>query len=155
MEFNLLEGVCVEVYLCVHISSFLAVPVIAPADVRISRSSSTVTVMWRPLTLVEARGFIEYIVQLFEVPSSRRQSGLMQRIPMNQGNATFTGLDRSSDYEASVGTISVSGDSVGPGMLNASSNCKLQGVCGWMLPWHFIAREDMLKNLCLKKNTVL
>ena len=92
------------------------VPVGAPADVSISRSSdfSAITVTWRPFTLVEARGFIEYLVQLHEVSSAKRQDGLSQRIPMDQGSTTFTGLDTSQNYEASVGTVSESGE-VGPG----------------------------------------
>ena len=92
------------------------VPARAPADVNISRTAdfSAITVTWRPFTLVEARGFIEYLVQLHEVSSAKRQDGLTQRVPMDQGSTTFTGLDTAQIYEASVGTVSESGE-VGPG----------------------------------------
>ena len=92
------------------------VPVGAPADVNVTRSPdfSAITVTWRPFTLVEARGFIEYLVQLHEGSSAKRQDGLTQRVPMDQGSTTFTGLDISQNYEASVGTVSESGE-VGPG----------------------------------------
>ena len=53
-------------------------------------------------------------MQLHEVSSAKRQDGLTQRVPMDQGSTTFTGLDASQNYEASVGTVSVSGV-VGPG----------------------------------------
>ena len=91
-------------------------PAGAPADVSISRSSdfSAITVTWRSFTLVETRGFIEYLVQLHEVSPTKRQDGLAQRVPMDQGSTTFTGLDISQNYEASVGTVSESGEG-GPG----------------------------------------
>ena len=94
------------------------VPAVAPTDVEVSRSTENpriITVTWRPFTLVEARGFIEYLVQLHEVSSAKRQDGLTQRVPMDQGSTTFTVDDTSINYEASVGTASLSGDTVGPG----------------------------------------
>ena len=93
-------------------------PVGAPTGVELSRSTENpriITVTWRPFTVVEARGFIEYLVQLHEVSSAKRQDGLTQRVPMDQGSTTFTVDDPSTSYEASVGTVSLSGDTVGPG----------------------------------------
>ena len=93
-------------------------PAGAPTDVVASRSTENpriITVAWRPLTLAEARGFIEYLVQLHEVSPAKRQDGLTQRVPMDQGSTTFTVDDPSISYEASVGTVSLSGDTVGPG----------------------------------------
>ena len=94
------------------------VPASAPADVEVSRSTDNpriITVTWQPLTLVEARGFIEYLVQLHEVSSSKRQDELTQRVPMDQSSTTFTVDDTSISYEASVGTVSLFRDTVGPG----------------------------------------
>ena len=93
-------------------------PAGAPADVVASRSTENpriITMTWRPFTLVEARGFIEYLVQLHEVSSAKRQDGLTQRVPMDQGSTTFTVDNSSISYEASVGTVSLSGDAFGPG----------------------------------------
>ena len=94
------------------------VPASAPADVDVMHSIENpraITVTWRPFTLVEARGFIEYLVQLHEVSSVKRQDGLTQRVPMDQSSATFTVDDPSINYEASVQAVSVSGDALGPG----------------------------------------
>jgi hypothetical protein len=49
------------------------------------------------------------------VSSVKRQAGLTQRVPMDQNSAIFTMDDTFINYEASVGTRSVSGDAVGPG----------------------------------------
>ena len=94
------------------------VPTGALADVEVFCSTENpriITVTWQPLTLVEARGFIEYLVQLYEVSSTKRQDGVTQRVPMDQGSTTFTVDDPSISYEASVGTVSLSGNTVGPG----------------------------------------
>ena len=89
------------------------VPAGAPTDVEVSRSIQNpriITMTWRPFTVVEARGFIEYLVQLHEVSSTKRQDGFTQRVPMDQGSTTFTVDDPSINYEASVGTVSLSGE---------------------------------------------
>jgi hypothetical protein len=105
-----------DTYPCVHAPLLSTpVPASAPADVEVVRSTvnpRNITVTWQPFTLVEARGFIEYLVQLQEVS---KQARLTQQVPMDQSSATFTVDDTSVDYEASVGTGSVSGDAVGPG----------------------------------------
>ena len=93
-------------------------PKFSPVDITVSRSSedpSTITVTWRPYNLVEARGFIEYIVQLHLEESKKRQALEEQRVPMNKSSAEFSGLDTASNYEVSVGTMSLSGDASGPG----------------------------------------
>ena len=87
-----------------------------PVDVTVSRSSedpSTITVTWRPYNLVEARGFIEYIVQLHLEETQALEEE--ERVPMNKSSAEFSGLDTTSSYEVSVGTMSLSGDASGPG----------------------------------------
>jgi hypothetical protein len=75
-------------------------------------------VTWQPFTLVEARGFIEYIVELHLVSSAvKRQEdeSFIQQVPMDQSNVTFTGLDMTSNYEATVGTVSLTDNVTGPG----------------------------------------
>ena len=93
-------------------------PEFSPVDITVSRSSedpSTITVTWRPYNLVEARGFIEYIVQLHLEESKKRQALEEQRVSMNKSSAEFSGLDTASNYEVSVGSMSLSGDASGPG----------------------------------------
>ena len=65
--------------------------------------------------MVEARGFIEYIVQLHLEESKKRQALEEQRVPMNKSSTEFSGLDTANNYEVSVGTMSLSGDASGPG----------------------------------------
>ena len=78
---------------------------------------SVIVVSWRPFTLVEARGFIEYIIQLHELSSSKHQQPLTMRASMTQSSVTFTNLNPSISYEASVGTIAISTAELGPGEL--------------------------------------
>ena len=95
------------------------VPIFSPVDVRVfhlSGDRGSITVMWQPFTLVEARGFIEYIVQLYLVASDEGKLLKGMEVPMNQDRVTFTGLDTNSEYEVSVGTRSLSGNNeTGPG----------------------------------------
>ena len=95
------------------------VPESSPSDIIITRSSedpNTITVSWRPFNLVEARGFIEYIVWLYLVGDMKRQLQQgEQLVPMNESSVTFSDLDTTSKYEVSVGTRSLSGDASGPG----------------------------------------
>ena len=110
----------------INVVPLLSVPLREPEDVQVSRSnedSSVVVVSWRPFTLVEARGFIQYIVRLNEVSSSKLQQPLTMRASMTQNSVTFTSLNPSISYEASVGTISINTDEVGPGELNNMHNC--------------------------------
>lgn len=90
----------------------------SPINITMTRynNPTTIKVTWRPFTLVEARGFIEYVVQLHMSSSIKRQNRLLvQRVPMNQSTVVFAGLDADSDYEVSVGTVSLDGDTMGPG----------------------------------------
>ena len=97
------------------------VPRTFPSNVRasyLSQDSSVIVVTWQPFTLVEARGFIEYIIELREVDG--QLSGNMTA-SMDQNNVTFSGVDPSRDYVATVGTRSLSApDTVGPGQLLCS-----------------------------------
>lgn len=74
-----------------------------------------IIVTWRPFTLVEARGFIEYIVQMFQINSLKRQAVLVREVPMDQSSATLNTQDTLATYEVSVATRSVANDAVGPG----------------------------------------
>ena len=46
-------------------------------------------VSWQPLTLIEARGFIEYTVTLY----IDAHQTLSMRVPMNQSSTIFTGVN--------------------------------------------------------------
>ena len=89
--------------------------------VRSPEDPSTITVSWRPFTLVEARGFIEYIILLHQVSSVKRQAPLMQQAGMEQSSVVFSGVDTSIDYQATVGTGSLTAGGVtGPGQCSVA-----------------------------------
>ena len=90
---------------------------------RSEENPSEIVVTWQPLTLLEARGFIEYLIQLYEVGSVKREL-LSLTVPMDQDNATFSDLNTTAIYEVSVGTITVLSGDIGPGELTAWS-CSL------------------------------
>ena len=83
---------------------------------RSEENPSVIVVTWQPLTLLEARGFIEYLIQLYEVGSIKRQV-LSQTVPMDEDSATFSDLNTTANYEVSVGTRTVSSGDTGPGEL--------------------------------------
>ena len=92
-------------------------PTVSPANVGVARSEedpSEIVVTWQPLTLLEARGFIEYIIQLEETGSVKRQE-LSMTVSMDEDSVTFSGLDTAANYEVSVGTRTVSSGDTGPG----------------------------------------
>ena len=95
------------------------VPTMSPTNVGVIRSEedpSEIVVTWQPLTLLEAKGFIEYLVQIHKVGSIKRQL-LSMTVPMDEDSVTFSDLDTTADYEVSVGTITVSSGDTGPGEL--------------------------------------
>lgn len=73
-----------------------------------SADATTVVVSWEPLTIVDARGFIEYLIELIPSVSSKRQT-LSMLVPMEQSRVEFTGLDPSQGYEATVATVTSDG----------------------------------------------
>ena len=74
-------------------------------NVTVSRlGDRVILVKWRPLTLVEAKGFIEYVVTLQVAPSRKRQE-LTKRVSISANSVNFTGVDPSVDYQATVGTM--------------------------------------------------
>ena len=95
----------------VHLPSPSAVPIGPVGNVQAVRSSSdttTITVSWEPLTIVEAHGFIQYLVVLTPSASSKRQTLSMQ-VAMDRSSVAFTGLDPSQAYEVSVATVTSDG----------------------------------------------
>ncbi len=89
-------------------------PSIPPKNVSVFRSDvdrTVVIVTWIPLTLVEAKGFIRYVITL-AVSTVKRQTPLTMTVSGN--NATFQGLDPATEYEVSVGTVNSNGEA-GPG----------------------------------------
>ena len=106
-------GNYLAILLCFN-PSLSAEPAI-PGNVQAMRSSedsTIITVTWEPLTLVEARGFIQYLVMLRAFESSKGQVllGLLSmQVPSNRGSATFTNLDPAQGYEASVAAVTSNG----------------------------------------------
>ena len=82
----------------------LIVPLQSPSNISVTQNAGAVLVSWQPLTLVEARGFVEYIVDLYLLFSPKRQILSTMRVPMNQSSVVFVGLDPNQAYEVSVGT---------------------------------------------------
>ena len=86
-------------------------PTLIPGNVQAIRSTKDPTVImvtWQPLTLVEARGFIEYLVVLPSPGSAKRQL-LSIQVSMDQNSVMFTGLDPSLSYEVSMATVTSNG----------------------------------------------
>ena len=96
------------------------VPSVAPGKVNITRSIDNVkvlTVTWEPLTLVEAKGFINYTVTLIPGGSRKRQTGALTRtVPVNQNSTTFTDTNPATDYTVIVGTLTSDRLTRGPGL---------------------------------------
>ena len=91
----------------------------SPDNVQVARvegKPDDIMVSWRPLTLFEARGFIEYVVELHEVDSGKRQAPLRMVVPMDMSSTIFPNTDPGANYAASVGTQTPSLDNMpGPG----------------------------------------
>ena len=87
-------------------------PTASPSFV-VTSNQSSIVVTWERLTLLEARGFIEYLIHLYEESSVERQS---MQLPMSEDSATFTGLEKCTRYEVSMSTRTRSSGATGPGM---------------------------------------
>ncbi len=88
-----------------------SVPAVTPKNVSVFRSDvdrTVIIVTWIPLTLVEAKGFIRYVITLAGSSLVKRQTPLTMIVSGN--NATFQGLDPTTDYEVSVGTVNSNGE---------------------------------------------
>ena len=103
-----------------HIISYqffiLIVPAVAPGNVAVTRSESDIRaliVTWEPLTLVEAKGFINYTVTL--TPGGSQTGTLTRTVSGDQNSTTFTDTDPTMDYTVKVGTLTSNGLSSGPG----------------------------------------
>ena len=57
----------------VYNHSMIIVPTVSPSFV-VTSNQSAIVVTWELLTLIEARGFIEYLVHLHKESSAERQS---------------------------------------------------------------------------------
>ena len=87
-------------------------PTVSPSFV-VTSNQSAIVVTWELLTLIEARGFIEYLIHLHKESSVERQS---MQFPMSEDSATFTGIEMCARYEVSMGTRTLSSGATGPGM---------------------------------------
>ena len=91
-------------------------PSIAPTNVETDRTSSTtISVTWTPLTLIEARGFIRYYSVSYTLNGSngRKRQGSLETMYVNVSNtstsATITGLQPSSMYKVQVAAATSAG----------------------------------------------
>ena len=87
--------------------SLSAAPTRPVGNVQAMRSPEDPTIIivtWEPLTIVEARGFIQYLITLTPSALSKRQS-LSMEVAMDRSSVVFTGLDPSQGYGASVATV--------------------------------------------------
>ena len=107
----------------VFIIIIIIVPAVAPSNVTVTRSTSNpkvLTVAWEPLTLVEAKGFINYTVTLTPGGSRKRQTGTLTRtltrtVPGDQNSTTFTDTNPATDYTVIMGTLTSDELNSGPG----------------------------------------
>ena len=94
-------------------------PAVRPGNVSVTRSMSNpkvLTVTWEPLTLVEAKGFIQYRVTLTPGGSRKRQTGTLTRtVSGDQNSTTFTDTNPATDYTVVVDTLTSDGLNSGPG----------------------------------------
>ena len=89
----------------------------SPSNVNVTRDKNdpnTVIVSWQRLTLIEARGFIVYVVELRVAGTTKRQASLMKEVSMNMNSTNFTNVDRSTNYQAVIGTRTPELNMVGP-----------------------------------------
>ncbi len=95
---------------------YFLVSVTSPQDIQISRLESDITMMnvsWRPLSLVEAKGFVDYIITL-QPDNNRKRQTLTAIVPGSQ-SSTIIQIDPVIEYEVSVGTVTTSSGEMGPG----------------------------------------
>ena len=85
----------------------------APEDVDVDRSSdgTEMTVSWTPLTLEQARGFIQYEVIYNSVNGQRKRQETCSDSPCtvssDRDSVEITGLDSGTAYETAVRAVNI------------------------------------------------
>ena len=69
-------------------------------------------VSWRPLTLVEARGFITHYTVTYSPQMLRKRQAAMIRVVPDANTVTIEGLDADTAYSVQVSGATVAGDGV-------------------------------------------
>jgi len=97
-SFYIIKPLYFEWNICLCV--FYIVPNISPHDVRISRSSSTTaSVLWKKLTIVEARGFITNYTISYQPLSMKREVQTFNKVEKgNKENSLLMGLEENSKY---------------------------------------------------------
>ena len=89
-------------FLIFFVHSYIVLaPNISPSGIASQRSSdgTSIYIVWRKVSLEEARGFFEYIVVLDAVNSRRRQSSdITIHVPFNKTSINVTGLNPQLTY---------------------------------------------------------
>ena len=84
--------------------------------IRAENDSTVLVVSWQPLTIVEARSFILYVVVVRPTKAKKRQSAeLRKEVAMNESSVRFEGLDPFVGYDVTVGTLTINSRQSGPG----------------------------------------
>ncbi len=104
---------------CHHQPSAIALAATAPGGVSAERNGTEMVVSWRRLTLVEARGFVQYYIINISggigTQQNRQQSGAggvcnathsLCLAPESASSVTVTGLEPSSSYAVTVAAAS-------------------------------------------------
>ena len=109
---------------CFNVSPILPTEPPAPSGLSGDRISDTMSVVWQPLSLVEARGHIRYRVMVTPTTASKRKRQttpgvrictLMSpcEVPANESSVLVGGLDPDTSYSVTVDAIN-SEDESGP-----------------------------------------
>ncbi len=88
-------------------------------NINVTRVSGTVIrVEWVPLTLVQARGFIQFYVVSYEPNSNRKRQGGgastsgSVMVPGNQSTAVLDGLDPNLEYRITMAALNGAGTGI-------------------------------------------
>ena len=97
-------------------SHIFAAPNIPPILIKVTKESpTTIAVSWSPLTLVEARGFVQsYTVLYFPIISSKHQQCVVNKrtVMVNQSTTVIDGMDVNTVYGIQIYATTKGGDGV-------------------------------------------
>ena len=82
----------------------------APGELRVSRSPDglSMNISWSPLTLSQARGFVDYIIT-YGPPGSVQRQTQSKSLPINGTFATVSSLDSTATYTVLVRGRTIAG----------------------------------------------
>lgn len=100
------------IYLVCTYTCFLhSVPTLAPMNVNATRLNDTaMRVSWIPLTIVEARGFVKYVITYTRVAESRkRQASGTKTVNGTESSTVVNDLEPGAKYDVAVGAQTSAG----------------------------------------------